>query len=65
VMLESAADGPPRTMTPQELLGLFTSTARFWRGWLARSSYRGRWREQLDHAAGTEPVLRVNAAGAG
>ena len=25
VMLESAADGPPRTMTPEELLGLFTA----------------------------------------
>src|SRR5215210_637012 len=36
VVLESAADGPPRTMAPEELLGLFSSTARFWRGWLAR-----------------------------
>src|SRR5215218_1988435 len=51
VMLESAADGPPRTMTPEELLGLFTSTARFWRGWLAGSTYRGRWREMVARSA--------------
>ena len=28
VMLESAADGPPQTMTPEELLAMFTDTAR-------------------------------------
>jgi GH15 family glucan-1,4-alpha-glucosidase len=51
VVLESAAEGPPRTMTPEELLGLFTDTARFWRGWLARSTYRGRWREMVARSA--------------
>jgi hypothetical protein len=25
-------------MAPEELLGLFTETARFWRGWRARST---------------------------
>jgi GH15 family glucan-1,4-alpha-glucosidase len=35
VMLESAAAGPPRTMTPEELLGLYEQTTRFWPGWLA------------------------------
>ena len=29
VILESAADGPPQTMAPEELLGLFTSTEDF------------------------------------
>jgi GH15 family glucan-1,4-alpha-glucosidase len=51
VMLESAADGPPRSMAPEELLGLFNQTTRFWRGWLARSSYRGRWREMVNRSA--------------
>jgi GH15 family glucan-1,4-alpha-glucosidase len=64
VMLESAAPGPPRTMTPEELLGLFTDTARFWRGWLARSSYRGRWREQVDRSAITLKLLTYAPSGA-
>jgi GH15 family glucan-1,4-alpha-glucosidase len=64
VMLESAAEGPPRTMTPEELLELYTSTARFWRGWLARSSYRGRWREQVDRSAITLKLMTYAPTGA-
>jgi GH15 family glucan-1,4-alpha-glucosidase len=64
VMLESAADGPPRTMTPEELLEMFTETAQFWRGWLARSSYRGRWREQVDRSVITLKLLTYAPTGA-
>jgi GH15 family glucan-1,4-alpha-glucosidase len=64
VMLESAADGPPRTMTSEELLGRFTETARFWRGWLARSTYRGRWREQVDRSAITLKLMTYAPSGA-
>jgi GH15 family glucan-1,4-alpha-glucosidase len=64
VMLESAAPGPPRTMAPEELLGLFTSTARFWRGWLARSSYRGRWREMVNRSAITLKLMTYAPTGA-
>jgi GH15 family glucan-1,4-alpha-glucosidase len=64
VMLESSADGPPRTMAPDEVLGLFTSTARFWRGWLARSTYRGRWRQQVDRSAITLKLMTYAPTGA-
>ena len=64
VMLESAADGPPRTMAPDELLGMFTQTARFWRGWLGRSTYRGRWREQVDRSAITLKLMTYAPSGA-
>jgi GH15 family glucan-1,4-alpha-glucosidase len=57
LVLESAAPGPPRTTVPEELLDSFNETARFWRGWLARSSYRGRWREQVDRSAITLKLL--------
>jgi GH15 family glucan-1,4-alpha-glucosidase len=63
VILESAADGPPQTMTPEELLGLFTSTARFWRGWLARSTYRGRWREMVARSAITLKLMTYAPTG--
>ena len=64
VMLESAADGPPRTMTPDELLDLFTDTARFWRGWLGRSTYRGRWREMVERSAITLKLMTYAPTGA-
>ena len=63
VILESAADGPPQTMAPEELLGLFTSTARFWRGWLARSTYRGRWREMVARSAITLKLMTYAPTG--
>src|SRR5215213_10215102 len=50
VVLESAADGPPRRPSPDELLRAFVDTGRVWRGWLATSTYRGRWR------GGCQPV---------
>ena len=63
VILESAAEGPPQTMTGEELLGLFTQTARFWRGWLSRSTYRGRWREMVARSAITLKLMTYAPSG--
>jgi GH15 family glucan-1,4-alpha-glucosidase len=64
LVLESAAQGPPRRTDPDELLHLFEETARFWRGWLGRSSYRGRWREMVDRSAITLKLLTYAPTGA-
>jgi len=64
VMLESAAPGPPRTMAAEELLDMFNQTARFWRGWLGRSGYRGRWREMVDRSAITLKLMTYAPSGA-
>jgi len=64
VMLESAADISPRRQSPEELLAMFTETARFWRGWLARSTYRGRWREMVDRSAITLKLMTYAPTGA-
>ena len=64
VMLESAADGPPQHMAPDELLGMFTETARFWRGWLGRSTYKGRWREMVNRSAITLKLMTYAPTGA-
>jgi GH15 family glucan-1,4-alpha-glucosidase len=64
LILESAAQGPPQRTAPDELLGLFEETARFWRGWLGRSTYRGRWREQVDRSAITLKLLTYAPTGA-
>jgi GH15 family glucan-1,4-alpha-glucosidase len=50
VMLESEG-GPPRAVPPLELVELLNDTVRFWRGWLGRSTYNGRWKEQVSRSA--------------
>jgi GH15 family glucan-1,4-alpha-glucosidase len=64
VVLESAAPGAPRTPEPGELRELFDQTVRFWRGWLARSSYRGRWREMVGRSAITLKLMTYAPTGA-
>jgi GH15 family glucan-1,4-alpha-glucosidase len=57
VMLESAADGPPRVMRAAEIGALFDETVGFWRSWLAGSSYTGRWREAVQRSAITLKLM--------
>ena len=64
VVLESAAVDPPRRWAREELLAMFTDTARFWRGWLARSTYRGRWREMVARSAITLKLMTYAPTGA-
>ncbi|GAB3889761.1 glycoside hydrolase family 15 protein [Kibdelosporangium lantanae] len=63
-VLESGADGPPRTVHPAEVEQAFEDTARFWRGWLGRSTYRGRWREMVNRSAITLKLLTYAPTGA-
>ncbi|HET6318915.1 MAG TPA: trehalase-like domain-containing protein, partial [Chloroflexota bacterium] len=64
VILESGADTPPRPVSADELTHLFQETARFWRGWIGRSTYRGRWREMVDRSAMTLKLLTYAPTGA-
>jgi len=50
LVLESAADGPPREIPNAEFDRLLEETSGFWRGWLAQSTYTGRWRESLQRS---------------
>jgi GH15 family glucan-1,4-alpha-glucosidase len=63
VVLESMC-GPPRLVTPAEAQQLQDDTARFWRGWLHRSSYAGRWREMVNRSAITLKLLTYAPTGA-
>jgi len=63
-VLESGVPGPPRAVPAQEARRLFDTTVRFWHGWLARSSYRGRWREAVDRSAITLKLLTYAPTGA-
>ncbi|GAA1442766.1 glycoside hydrolase family 15 protein [Mycobacterium cookii] len=52
-----APNEPARGCGEGDVDELFDATARFWRGWLAQSTYTGRWREWVDRSALTLKLL--------
>jgi GH15 family glucan-1,4-alpha-glucosidase len=64
IVLESAAEGPPRAIVPDEVLATLTKTVEFWRQWLDRSTYRGRWREIVQRSAITLKLMTYAPSGA-
>jgi GH15 family glucan-1,4-alpha-glucosidase len=63
VVLESMG-GTPRRVSPEEAQQLQDDTARFWRSWLHRSSYTGRWREMVARSAMTLKLMTYAPTGA-
>jgi GH15 family glucan-1,4-alpha-glucosidase len=63
VVLESMG-GQPRRLPPSELIGLFDDTSRFWRDWLSRSTYTGRWRDVVSRSAMTLKLMTYAPTGA-
>src|SRR5262249_33145221 len=47
-----------------EIEGLARDTGAFWRGWLGRSTYSGRWREIVERSAMTLKLLTYEPTGA-
>jgi GH15 family glucan-1,4-alpha-glucosidase len=64
VVLESASATPPRPLVYEDLWQLLETTAQFWRDWIGRSTYRGRWREMVDRAAMTLKLMTYAPSGA-
>ena len=54
----------PRPHSDAEVAAEFDSTVEFWRGWLSRSSYTGRWREMVHRSALTLKLLTYAPTGA-
>jgi len=63
VVLESNG-GTPRRVSPEEAQRVADETARFWRGWLHRSTYTGRWREMVARSAMTLKLMTYAPTGA-
>jgi GH15 family glucan-1,4-alpha-glucosidase len=63
LVLETGHAGPPRQVRMSEVLLLFEDTTRFWRSWLAQSSYAGRWRETLQRSAITLKLMTYAPSG--
>src|SRR3954451_1268359 len=62
-VLESAAEGPPREVRVAEVEELLDSTVSFWRKWLSKSTYTGRWRETLQRSAITLKLMTYAPTG--
>ncbi|WAS90468.1 glycoside hydrolase family 15 protein [Nannocystis punicea] len=54
----------PRGPDPDEAETLFRWTVAYWRRWLSRCSYRGRWRETVHRSALTLKLLTYEPTGA-
>ncbi|MEU4253355.1 glycoside hydrolase family 15 protein [Amycolatopsis sp. NPDC026612] len=63
VVLETDPTRPPREIRLGEFTELFDTTLDWWRAWLARSSYRGRWREIVARSAITLKLLTYAPTG--
>jgi GH15 family glucan-1,4-alpha-glucosidase len=63
VVLESMG-GAPRLVTPAQAQHLQDETERFWRAWLHRSTYTGRWREMVSRSAITLKLMTYAPTGA-
>ncbi len=50
-------------LTEPEADEFFRTTVDYWRRWLAQSSYRGRWREMVEHSALTLKLLTYETTG--
>ena len=63
LVLESAADGPPREIRVAEFQRMYDDTIAFWRSWLSRCTYTGRWRETLYRSAITLKLMTYAPSG--
>jgi len=63
VVLESMG-GKPKRFRPSEISQLSDDTARFWRDWVHKSTYSGRWRDMVSRSAMTLKLLTYAPTGA-
>jgi len=63
MVLESAADTGPRAIEPAAIAEMAYDTVRFWRHWLARCTYQGRWWEMVRRSAITLKLMTYAPTG--
>jgi GH15 family glucan-1,4-alpha-glucosidase len=63
LVLESGAEGPPREIRAAEIQRMLDDTVAFWRTWIARSTYTGRWRETVERSAITLKLMTYAPTG--
>ncbi len=63
VVLETGIE-EPRIIPPEEVQGMFEWTRDYWRRWVERSRYTGRWREMVERSAITLKLMTYAPTGA-
>jgi GH15 family glucan-1,4-alpha-glucosidase len=63
-VLENAAESHGAAANPEYVGAAFKETMNFWRGWIRKSSYKGRWREMVNRSALTLKLLTYAPTGA-
>jgi GH15 family glucan-1,4-alpha-glucosidase len=63
-MLETAASRAPRPLSHSEAMALFDDTVRYWRSWLGKCTYQGRWREMVHRSAMSLKLMTYAPTGA-
>lgn len=63
-VLESASPTQPGTISAQQVRDMFLTTVEYWRNWLNRSTYQGRWRETVSRSAMTLKLMTYAPTGA-
>ncbi|GAA2524871.1 glycoside hydrolase family 15 protein [Pilimelia columellifera] len=64
MVFDTAPVGPIRAVGADEVLDMFTQTRDYWRDWIGRSTYRGRWRETVERSAMTLKLMTYAPTGA-
>jgi GH15 family glucan-1,4-alpha-glucosidase len=55
--------GSPRLISTDEMRAMFLDTMRYWRRWLDRSTYRGRWQEAVRRSAMSLKLMTYGPSG--
>jgi GH15 family glucan-1,4-alpha-glucosidase len=63
VLEQSLPGNETPSAAPDYVADAFKETVAFWRRWVGRSSYRGRWREMVNRSALTLKLLNSSAHG--
>ncbi|MDL5350913.1 glycoside hydrolase family 15 protein [Microbacterium sp. zg-YB36] len=63
VVLETNSGSSPRAVPVAEAQQLFDDTVHFWQDWIGQSTYRGRWREEVERSAITLKLLTYAPTG--
>ena len=61
---QARSRGPSKALTEQESDQLFKETVQYWRNWLSKNTYRGRWREMVNRSALVLKLLTYQPTGA-